>query len=122
MFVQGCFSVGVYKYARPGCLYDWIVVFKVSCGESYESQVVIEDIAAASQKDPILLSRRETSDYVTSIQSQTGVNKKLASGILQVMMSDRTHLTYADTAGSKKILYSNIQSLIIQGDNFNGGD
>ena len=29
MVVQGYFSVGVYKYARPGYLYDWIFVFKV---------------------------------------------------------------------------------------------
>ena len=49
--------------------------------------------------------RRETSDYVAFIQSQTCVNKKLAADILQVMMADGTHPTYADTKGSKNMLY-----------------
>ena len=34
MVVRGYFSVGVYKYAKPGYLYDWIVVFKVTCVKS----------------------------------------------------------------------------------------
>ena len=50
---------------------------------------------------------------------QTGVNKKLAAGVLQVMITDGTHPTHADTTGSEKMLYSNIQRLIIQGNTFN---
>ena len=57
MVVWGSFSVGVYKYARPGSLSDWIVVFKVARGASYESQSVIEAIYAAAQQAPIFLSR-----------------------------------------------------------------
>ena len=34
MVVRGSFSVGIYKYARPGSLSDWIVVLKVMCGAS----------------------------------------------------------------------------------------
>ena len=86
MVVQGSFSVGVYKYARPGSLYDWIIVFKFAHGASYKSQSVIEAIAAAAQQAPIFLSGQETSDYVASVRSQTGVNKNLVAGILQVMM------------------------------------
>ena len=37
-------------------------------------------------------------------------------------MPDGTHPTYADTTGSEKMLYSNIQRLMIQGDNFNDED
>ena len=37
MVVWGSFSVGVYKYASPGSIYDWIVVFKVTRGASYKS-------------------------------------------------------------------------------------
>ena len=58
MVVQGYFSVGVYKYARPGCLYDWMVVFKVTHVASYEIQSVIEAIAYADHQAPILLSRK----------------------------------------------------------------
>ena len=58
MVLQGYFSDGVYKYARPVYLYDWIVVFKVTCSASYESQSVIEAIAAADQQAPILLSSK----------------------------------------------------------------
>ena len=58
MVVWGYFSVGVYKYARPGCLYDWIVVFKVTRGASYVIQSVIEAIASADQQAPIFLSRK----------------------------------------------------------------
>ena len=66
--------------------------------------------------------RRETSEYVASVQSQTGVNKNLSAGILQVMMPDVTHLEYSYTTGSEKIMYINIQSLIIQGNTFNDED
>ena len=38
------------------------------------------------------------------------------------MMTDRTHPAYADTTGSGRMLYSNIQILIIQGNNFNDKD
>ena len=38
------------------------------------------------------------------------------------MMPYGTHPTYADITGSKKMLYSNIQSLTIQGDTFNDED
>ena len=55
---RGYFSVGVYKYARPGYLYNWIFVFKVTRSASYEIQSVIEAIAAADQQAPILLSRK----------------------------------------------------------------
>ena len=64
----------------------------------------------------------ETSDYVASVRSPTGVNKNLDAGILQVMMPDVTNLAYSDTTGSEKIMYSNIQSLIIQGNTFNDED
>ena len=49
MVVQGSFPVGVYKYASPGSLSNWIVVFKVIHGASYEIQSVIEAIAASAQ-------------------------------------------------------------------------
>ena len=58
MVVQGYFSVGVYKYARPGYLYDWIVVFNVTRVASYDIQSVIEAIAYADHQAPILLSRK----------------------------------------------------------------
>ena len=38
------------------------------------------------------------------------------------MMLDGTHPTYSDTTGSEKMLYIDIQRLIIQGDNFNDED
>ena len=122
MFVRGSFYVGVYKYARPGSIYNWIVVFTVACSVSNYRQGVIEAITAADHQDPIFLSRQETSDYVASVQSQTGVNKKIDAGVLQLMIPDGTHLTYADTSGSKKMLYNYIQRLIIQGNNFNDDD
>ena len=65
MVVLGSFYVGVYKYARSEYLYDWIVVFNVAQGESYEIQSVIEAIDTADHQAPILLSRRENSDYVS---------------------------------------------------------
>ena len=65
--VRGYFSVYVYKYASPGSLSKYIVVFKVNSGASYERQSIIEAISAASQQAPIFLSRRETSDYVASV-------------------------------------------------------
>ena len=58
MVGRGYFSVGVYKYVRPGYLYNWIVVFKVTRSASYEIQSVIEAIAAADQQAPIFLSRK----------------------------------------------------------------
>ena len=58
MFVWRYFSVGVYKYARPGCLKDWIVVFKVTCVASYKIQSGIGAIASADQQAPIFLSRK----------------------------------------------------------------
>ena len=57
MVVRGYFSVEVYKYARPGYFPNWIVFFKVTCGESYKIQRVIEALSADSQQAPILLSR-----------------------------------------------------------------
>ena len=36
MVVRGYFYVGIYKYSRPDSLYDWIVVFKVARGASYD--------------------------------------------------------------------------------------
>ena len=69
MVVRGSFYVGVYKYVNPGSLSDWIVVFKVACGASYEIQSVIDSIAYDAQQVPILLSRQETSDFVASIRS-----------------------------------------------------
>ena len=122
MVVWGSFYVGFYKYARPCFLSDWIVVFNVYGGASYESQIVVEAIADAAQQAPIFLSRWETSDYVPSIQLQTGVNKNLSSIIIQVIIPDRTHPEYADTTGSDNMFYSNTQLLIIQGDNFNDED
>ena len=122
MFVQGYFSVGVYKYSRPGSLYDWIVVFKANRCTSNERQILIEAIADAAQQAPTLLSRQETSNYVTSARSKTGVNKNISAGILQVMKPDRTHLAHADTTGLEKMLYINIKRLIFQGNNFNGED
>ena len=119
MFVLGSFYVGIYTYTRPDSLYKWIVVFNVARGASYDTQIVIEAIADDYQHSPLFLLRRETSDYVASAQSQTSVNKKLDVGILQVMMSDVTHTTYADTTGSDMMLYINIKRLIIQGNNFN---
>ena len=35
MVVQGYFYVSNYKYARPGSIYDKIVVFRVARGASY---------------------------------------------------------------------------------------
>ena len=58
MVLQGSFSVGVYKYARPGSISDWIVVFKVTRDASYDIQSVIEAIAYADHQAPILLSRK----------------------------------------------------------------
>ena len=55
----GNFSIGVYKYARPGSISDFIVVFRVACSASYEIQIVIEDIANDSQQAQVFLSRRE---------------------------------------------------------------
>ena len=68
------------------------------------------------------LSRQETSWYVTSVQSQTGVKKKISDGIIQVMMLDGKHPTCADTTVSENMLYRKIQRLIIQGNNFNDED
>ena len=65
---------------------------------------------------------KETTGFVASVRSQTDVNKKLAAGIVQVMITGGTHPTYADTTGSDKILYSDIQHLIIQGKTFNDED
>ena len=87
-FINLSFYVGVYKYTRTGSLSDCIVLFKVARDASYKSQSVIKDITAASKQAPILLSRRETSDYVSSIRSETGDKKKLAAGILQIIMPD----------------------------------
>ena len=101
---------------------DWIYVFKVARGASYESQSVIEATASAGQNNQIFLSRRENSDYVASIQPKTGVNNNLDDGILQGMMPDGTHLTHADTTGSEKMLYRDIQHLIMQGNTFNDED
>ena len=58
MVVWGYFSDFVYKYARPGYLYDWIFVFKVTRSASYGIQIVIEAIAYADHQAPILLSRK----------------------------------------------------------------
>ena len=54
MVVLSSFSVGVYKYARPGSLYHWVFVFKVACGASYESQSFVGSIDDAVQQAPIL--------------------------------------------------------------------
>ena len=67
MVLQGSFSVGAYKCLKPGSISEWMVLFKVARGESYESQSAIEEIYAAAQWDPILLSRQESSDYVASV-------------------------------------------------------
>ena len=75
MVVRGYSSVGLYNYARPGSLSYWIVMFKVSRGERYKSQSVIEAINAADMQAPIFLSRRENYDYVASVQLQTSVNR-----------------------------------------------
>ena len=72
-------------------------MFKVARDASYDIQSVIEAMASAAQQAPIFLSRRENSYCVASVWSQTGVNKKLAAGILQVIILDGTHSTYADT-------------------------
>ena len=53
---------------------------------------------------------------------QTGVIKKLSAGVLKVIIQDGTHTTYADTTGYDKMLYKNIQLLIMQGNNFNDED
>ena len=79
-------------------------MFKVTHGVSYEIQSVIEAIAAAAHQAPILLSSQENSDFVVSIRSKTGVNKNLDADTIQVMMLDGTHLTYADTTGTHKML------------------
>ena len=97
-------------------------MFKFSHGESYESQSVIDAIAADANQAPILSSRQETSYYVISKQSQTDVNKNIAAGIIRVMIPDGKHPTYTDTTGSEKILYNNIQRSIIQGNTFNDED
>ena len=122
MVVRGYFYVGIYKYARPGSISDWIVVFKVARSKIYEIQGIIEARSSADKHDPIFLSSQEPYDYVASIRSQSGVNKKLAAGIIQVMMPDGTHPTYSDTTGSENMLYRNIKFLITQGNNFNDGD
>ena len=122
MVVGGYFSVGFYKYVRPDSLSEWIVVLKVDCGASQKSQSVIEAIAASTHEDPIFLSGQYTYDYVVSVQLQNGVNKKLASSILQVMIPDGTHTTYADTTGSEKMFYINTQHLIIRSYTFNDED
>ena len=88
MVLQGSFSVGVYKYARPGSISDWIVVFRVTRDASYDIQSVIEAISAAAQQAPMFLSRRENSNYIASIRSKNGVKKNLVAGILQVMVTD----------------------------------
>ena len=119
MVARGSLYIGVYRYKRPISTSDLIVVFKVARGVSYERKGVIEAIADAAQKYPILLSRQETSDYVASFRSETGVNNKLSAGVLQVMMLDVTHPKYADTTGSKKFLCSDIKLFSIQGNNFN---
>ena len=111
--------VGDYKYERPGSLYNRIVVFEVAHGKNYKIQSVIEAIADSDQQDPIFLSRKETCDYVASVRSKNGVKKNIAAGILQVTIPDVTQPTYADTTGSEKMLYNNIQRLIIQGNTFN---
>ena len=67
MVVQRYFCVGAYKYARPGSISNWVVLFKVSLGASYESQSVIEAISSAANQAPILLSSQKTSDYVASV-------------------------------------------------------
>ena len=103
MVVCGYFYVGVYKYARPVSLQDWIVVFKVTHGAMYKIQSVIEAIATASQQAPIFLLRQETFDYVASIPSQTGVNKKHAAGILQVIILDGIREQTDKTRNLKKI-------------------
>ena len=97
-------------------------MFKVNCSASYESQRCVVAISAADPQAPIFLSVRENSDYVTSVELQTSVNKKLDTDILQLMMPDGTHPTYADTTGSEKMLYRDIQRLIIQVDTFNDED
>ena len=109
----GSLSVGVYNYAIPGSIYDCIVLFKVARDASYEIQSVVEDIADAYQKAPIFLSKQETSDYFASVLSQTDVNKNLAVGILQVIILDGTHLAHSGTTVFEKMLYRDIQQLII---------
>ena len=47
---------------------------------------------------------QEISDYVTYGRLQTGVNKKLAAGILQIIITYETHPTYYDTTGPEKVL------------------
>ena len=49
MVVWGSFSVGVYKYARPGSLSKLIAVFKVACSAIYDTQSAIDALAAADQ-------------------------------------------------------------------------
>ena len=67
MVLQGSFSVGAYKFLKPGSISEWMVLFKVARGASYESQSAVEEIYAAAQQAPILLSRQESSDYVASV-------------------------------------------------------
>ena len=56
MVVLVSLSVCFYNYARPGSLSNWMVVFKVARGASYEIQSVLEAIFAAAHQDPIFLS------------------------------------------------------------------
>ena len=57
MVTSGGFSVRVYKFVTPGCICDWIVVFKASRGTTDQSKYVHDDIATATQQAPIFLSR-----------------------------------------------------------------
>ena len=41
MVVRGYLSDVFYKYTRPGSISDWIVLFKVVCGASYDIQIFI---------------------------------------------------------------------------------
>ena len=87
MVVRGYLSVGIYKYGRHGSISDWIAVFKVARGASYDSQSVIGAIDTAAHQAPMFLTRQENSDYVASVRSKNGVNKKLVAGILRVMVA-----------------------------------
>ena len=113
------FSIGVYKFSTPGCLSDWVAVIKIASGTNDQSRCVQEVIAAASQQAPIFLSQRETCDFIASIRSQTGINKKHAAGILQTLMPDGTYPIYGNQKSSiEKQLYSDIAHLIRKGDKF----
>ena len=67
MVIQGYFFVGIYKYAMPGSLSDWIFVFKVARSASYDAQSFIGTISADSKQAQIFLSSQENSDNVASI-------------------------------------------------------